>query len=106
MSASTPKRSRTKRSPARMALATSGRMRALFVEHAFRRGDNDLRSRLFRRQRFAQEIAHLGDVTGAIDLPNPFRADPRTASTILLLVLRRGLSARDEGMSWPPVAAE
>ena len=33
--------------------------------------------------------------------PTPF-----TASTIVLLVARAGLIARDDMMSWPPVAAE
>src|SRR5262245_43484441 len=63
------------------ALATfdSGRRQrlhaALLVEHAFRRGDDDLGSLFFRRQRLAQRVAHALDVVGAVDLAHPFCAD-------------------------------
>ncbi len=48
---------------------------ALLVEHAFRGGDDHLGALLGRRQRFAQRVAHLGDIVGAVDLPHPIDAD-------------------------------
>ncbi len=47
----------------------------LLVQHAFRRGDDDLRPLFLRRQRLAQGVAHVRDVVGAVDLAHPFGAD-------------------------------
>ncbi len=48
---------------------------ALLVQHAFRRGDDDLRPGSSDGQRLAQRVAHLADVVGAVDLAHPRRAD-------------------------------
>src|SRR5208337_5635193 len=48
---------------------------ALLVQHAFRRGDDDLGSGLLCRERLAQRVAHRRDVVGVVDLPYPPRAD-------------------------------
>ena len=48
----------------------------------------------------------LRDVVGAVDLPHPVDADALHRLGDRLLVERDGLSAREDRMSWPPVADE
>ena len=44
---------------------------ALLVQHTFRRGDDHLGPRLFRRQRLYQHIAHMAHIISAVHLADP-----------------------------------
>src|SRR5258707_1647959 len=64
------------------------------VQHALRRCDDYLRPLLLRGQRLAQRVAHLGDVVGPVDLPNPLDADARSEEHTSELQSRQYLVCR------------
>src|SRR4051794_39204191 len=47
----------------------------LTIEHTFRRGDDDFRTRLFARQCLPEHALHAGDIVGIADLTNPLGPD-------------------------------
>ena len=67
-------------------LRRNGLFAALLVEHAFRRGDDDLRPLLRGGQRLLQRVAHLADIIGAVDLAHPVDADAAHRFSIGCLV--------------------
>ena len=74
-SSSTPKRSRTMRSPSFTALSNSGFTRRCLLSMHSDEATMIFGPGFLGGQRLAQRVAHLGHVIGAVDLAHPFGAD-------------------------------